>query len=789
MRKDLFGDWCYKVLPLIYNDSISYYEILCKVGEYIKDLIEAGLNRDEAIEQLQKELEELKNNIDEVVIDTINGLIEKWKDDGTLENYIKQYTGRNENSSLLSLNQLLPSESSEWTEEGLENSTASYFYNLYNELVQQFSNNFSAVTWGYDEANVPLIYYKWTPDFVNTYSGGYIYQQTNTKRCIFITSGVHGEEKESIISVYRVIKEWLNGNNGGEYIKNNFVLYILPCVNGYGITNNLRNNANNVNINRNFPDGFTPSDTHGEAPLSEQSSKFVSEVLNTAIEECGSQSVMFIDSHNFQKYRSDPPQTCVYYNAGYNGPYKELPVVAYNTAYHIKNEIVKLYPELDSNKFVKFLSIATEGTTTDYADSLGCSSLLIEGPINFTKEVAFNNQSAVIGFINLSNMIFNVCGNNNEINVNKRYYRLEQIGCDANSTLLEIFNALPKGSSIELSISTSSPMINLMPTPYKCILKIYKTYNDANCGYGLCTANGGFSTNLYTKAFRGTEEGKWNNLLKPDTNNSIPSESLQSLNGIFNYLKPGEWANIRVISTMPLASDMPEDHGNLLMWVPEVPSDYAKTAFILFLGDSNKEYTKLIFGSTVTYWGYTQKTWTNETIGDNANTIENLIDFMSKGEEAILRINNAGIASELPESYGILHVSIPLSNDNKAVKLLFNSNNGNAYINYWYNGELKGWRMLNNWDNLNLPTSAIESLTSLYNFLKKGESAILRVYSDMPISSSMPENNGNLKIEVTNSNGTVAKTGTAIFVSDNGVMYYSFIFTTPGPWHKIAEAS
>lgn len=789
MRKELFSDWCYKVLPLIYNDSISYYEILCKVGEFIKDLIEAGLNRDKAIEQLQKELEELKSNIDDVVIDAVNGLIEKWKNDGTLESYITQYTGRNENSSLLSLNQLLPPDSNEWTEENLENSTATYFYNLYNELVQKFSNNFSAITWGNDEADVPLIYYKWTPDFVNSYADGYIYKQTNTKRCIFITSGLHGEEKESIISVYRVIKEWLNGNNGGEYIKNNFVLYILPCVNGYGINNNLRNNANNVNINKNFPDGFTPSSDHGQTALSEQSSKFVSQVLNTAIAECGSQSVMFIDSHNFQRYNSNPPQTCIYYNAGFNGPYKELPVIAYNTAYHIKNEIVKLYPELDSNKFVKFLSIATEGTTTDYADSLGCSSLLIEGPINFTKEVAYNNQSAVIGFINLSNMIFNVCGNNNEINVNKRYYRLEQIGCNTNSTLLEIFNALPKGSSIELSISTSSPLIDLMPTPYKCILKIYKSYNDTNCGYGMCIVNGGFSINLYTKAFRGTEESKWNNLLKPATNNSIPSESLQSLNDIFNYLKPGEWANIRVISTMPLASDMPEDNGNLLIWVPEVPNDYTKTAFILFLGDSNKEYTRLIFGSTVTSWGYTQKTWTNETIGNNDNTIEDLISFMSVGEDATLRINNTGIAAELPESDGILHVSIPLSNNNKSAKLLFISNNGNAYVSYWYNNELESWRMLNKWDNLNLPSSAIESLTTLYNFLKKGQTAILRVYSGLTISSSMPEANGNLEISITNSASGVAKTGTALFLSDTGVLYYCFLFATPGSWHKISEAS
>ncbi len=42
MYKDLkhFNVWCQKVLPLVYDDSLSYYEILCKVVDYINSLIE-----------------------------------------------------------------------------------------------------------------------------------------------------------------------------------------------------------------------------------------------------------------------------------------------------------------------------------------------------------------------------------------------------------------------------------------------------------------------------------------------------------------------------------------------------------------------------------------------------------------------------------------------------------------------------------------------------------------------------------------------------------------------------
>ena len=35
-----FRYWCQKVLPLVYDDSLSYYEVLCKVVDYINKLID-----------------------------------------------------------------------------------------------------------------------------------------------------------------------------------------------------------------------------------------------------------------------------------------------------------------------------------------------------------------------------------------------------------------------------------------------------------------------------------------------------------------------------------------------------------------------------------------------------------------------------------------------------------------------------------------------------------------------------------------------------------------------------
>lgn len=35
-----FRFWCQKVLPLVYDNSLSYYEVLCKVGHKLNEVID-----------------------------------------------------------------------------------------------------------------------------------------------------------------------------------------------------------------------------------------------------------------------------------------------------------------------------------------------------------------------------------------------------------------------------------------------------------------------------------------------------------------------------------------------------------------------------------------------------------------------------------------------------------------------------------------------------------------------------------------------------------------------------
>lgn len=67
-----FRYWCYKILPLVYDDSLSYYELLCKVIEKLN----------EVIKQVNVSTENVYANVKQI--------LDEWLEDGTLEEIINQ---------------------------------------------------------------------------------------------------------------------------------------------------------------------------------------------------------------------------------------------------------------------------------------------------------------------------------------------------------------------------------------------------------------------------------------------------------------------------------------------------------------------------------------------------------------------------------------------------------------------------------------------------------------------------------------------------------------------------
>lgn len=56
-----FKMWCHKVLPLVYDDSLSYYETLCKVVDYLNNIIGATNAVIEDVDNLKNDLAVVQN--------------------------------------------------------------------------------------------------------------------------------------------------------------------------------------------------------------------------------------------------------------------------------------------------------------------------------------------------------------------------------------------------------------------------------------------------------------------------------------------------------------------------------------------------------------------------------------------------------------------------------------------------------------------------------------------------------------------------------------------------------
>ena len=58
-----FRYWCQKVLPLVYDDSLSYYELLCKVVDYLNKTMEDVETLHGDVNNLHTAYEELQNYV------------------------------------------------------------------------------------------------------------------------------------------------------------------------------------------------------------------------------------------------------------------------------------------------------------------------------------------------------------------------------------------------------------------------------------------------------------------------------------------------------------------------------------------------------------------------------------------------------------------------------------------------------------------------------------------------------------------------------------------------------
>ena len=91
--------YCQKVIPLAFDESMSYYECLCALYSYLKDTVVPAVNNNaEALEEVQKKMLELQEYVDNYfenldVQEEINNKLDEMAEQGVLTDIIAQYLG------------------------------------------------------------------------------------------------------------------------------------------------------------------------------------------------------------------------------------------------------------------------------------------------------------------------------------------------------------------------------------------------------------------------------------------------------------------------------------------------------------------------------------------------------------------------------------------------------------------------------------------------------------------------------------------------------------------------
>lgn len=91
-----FRFWCHKVLPLVYDDSLSYYEVLCKFVKVINDIASELELAEDKVSEVEASIETLREYVDTYfanldVQEAIDAKLDEMADNGDLDNILNAY--------------------------------------------------------------------------------------------------------------------------------------------------------------------------------------------------------------------------------------------------------------------------------------------------------------------------------------------------------------------------------------------------------------------------------------------------------------------------------------------------------------------------------------------------------------------------------------------------------------------------------------------------------------------------------------------------------------------------
>lgn len=563
--------------------------------------------------------------------------------------------------------------------------TVDQLYSLYDNLTKLNPKQYHMNRYGTVVDGKPLKWYQFEPD------GRYLVPKSNSgeskfdtyhrlngsKPLLFITSGIHGDEKLNVWALYLTIKGILNGETDVDrYIKRNYEIVVLPCVNPYGFDHNQRHNERDVDINRNFPYNWQKDNSKfkGEKAFSEKSSQYVRDVRNKFVNEKSlgyKQGILFIDSHDFNFKNQDDDRIMWTGAQDYDVRNSLL-----KTGGLVKEKLVSMYPDLITNDKQAFFALlgsgngygATLNAWNNYSKikSFSMESPAYLSPLGINQRYSF--ESSNISYILVRDFItqstLDLVGKKPDDITTGFGNALSSKADD----LLTVVHSIPSGKSITIGIySNRNAIAKEMPKRadgklYHGVLKATKSdASTSNSGTLEFVTTGFKTTHKFFSSFNKDEVREWQevqpSMLYTTWTSLKLSKKSASLISVFKRLPNGATADLYVTPTAGLRKDLPS--GITKYAKLRISRNTEKTGFVeLFSFNSlTRLYTMQISQGKKTAWTeFTRGTYlTNYTSfgGDKKkDSLMNVFRKLEVGQVADLYISpSSKLKSDLPSRF------------------------------------------------------------------------------------------------------------------------------------------
>lgn len=175
-----FRFWCQKVLPLVYDNSLSYYELLCKVVKYLNDVIQNCDNMNTNIDALNKAFNQLQAYVNEYfdelnVQQFVNAALDEMVDNGTFAEIVEPYLTQ----AMANVGQAIENQNNtidnaiEQQNQTIDNKLdeVDNIVNGFSETIQNLVSRMNALVQSYGSTNMSLLYEsETTQEFSETYT-------------------------------------------------------------------------------------------------------------------------------------------------------------------------------------------------------------------------------------------------------------------------------------------------------------------------------------------------------------------------------------------------------------------------------------------------------------------------------------------------------------------------------------------------------------------------------------------------------------------------------------------